>query len=124
MDLLIAAVVLEGLFCVALGVVCAFQRNDMERCRVTTEAFGDLCKRRHFAATNKLLELEKQSPQKLAAEVAELGEAVAKLNATHRRFAGRVDQRRAQAPQHDVDDDELAAMLELQAAKPSAPGGE
>ncbi len=40
----------------------------------------------------KLAEIEKQSPTQLAAQVAELSDAVARLAATHRRFAGRFDQ--------------------------------
>jgi hypothetical protein len=70
-------------------------------------------------AKTQLAELERHSPKKLSAEVAALSEAVASLNDTHRRFAGKVWQRITKDErQPELDgsggDAELAAMLALQ----------
>lgn len=76
--------------------------------------------------------VEKQSPTKLAAEVAALSEAVARHSEIHRRFAGRVWQRIGRnEPQHDgfevdvtndTSDDEITALLRLQSAPAASPG--
>lgn len=84
--------------------------------------------RRFTTYAVKLGELQKTSPVNLAAEVAALAEAVARLRDTQRRFAGRVDQRLGRvstpADQHElVDDGEFTAMLELQNAPSGRPNG-
>lgn len=81
-------------------------------------------------------ELQRSTPAKIAAEVAELSEAVARLAETQRKFAGKFfqatrqgrEQARADAlagKQNGLldtdDDDELAAMLRLQGAPPAKP---
>lgn len=81
-----------------------------------------------FAA--RLALVEKQSPTTLAAEVAALSEAVGRLRQTHQRFAGRFDQYVGQQLAKDhaptgngvPDDDDFAAVLALQLAKPAGPG--
>lgn len=74
-------------------------------------------------------ELRRSTPATLAAEVAELSAAVAKLAATQRRFAGKFHaERQHSEPKGNgqgVDpevDDEIAAHLALQTAPPRAPG--
>lgn len=83
-------------------------------------------------ASEQLRELQTKTPVSLAAEVAELSAAVAKLAATQRRFAGKFHAER----QHSVSngelkvggsggddvDEEIAAHLALQSAPPRAPG--
>ena len=51
--------------------------------------------------TERLKELEGSSPVKLAAELAELSEAVERLRLTHQRFAGRVSQRLSSQAEDD-----------------------
>lgn len=73
------------------------------------------------AVTEQLRELERRSPTKLAAEVAELSDAVARLAATHQRFAGRFHATKSREREPDevaAADPEIAAMLSLQAAPP------
>ncbi len=80
--------------------------------------------------SERLAELDRRSPSKLSAEVAELSEAVARLRVTHLKFAGRFDQyvgqREAQPSLPGVPngalDPELAAELALQSAPAAAPG--
>lgn len=83
---------------------------------------------RASAVTSKLQELERHSPSKLSAEVAELSDAVIRLSETQRRFAGRWHAKRQHEPAPnsllDADDEELSAMLALQrgaATKPPPP---
>jgi len=71
------------------------------------------------------LEMQRSTPTKLAAEVADLSEAVSRLAATHRRFAGRFHAARQHEPVSNGETDldpEIAAHLALQAA-PRPPGG-
>lgn len=76
--------------------------------------------------SEQLRELEAKTPTKIAAEVAELSEAVERLAATHQRFAGRFSAALQHghvktANGHDdvaAADPELAAMLQLQGAPP------
>ena len=78
---------------------------------------------------SKLRDLERQSPAKLAAEVAALAEAVESLRDTHRRFAGKVWQKigdrkePSSSSSNGADDDELARVLALQTAPAPPPGG-
>jgi len=77
-------------------------------------------------------ELKSTAPISLAAEVAGLTEAVARLKATHQRFAGRFDayvhheKRQPQIFDGEtgavIDDEDLAAELALQRAPNGAPG--
>ena len=73
--------------------------------------------------SDALRAVEAQTPAKLAAEVAELSEAVQRVADTHRRFAGKVwsiiGERKPAAAGNGVDDDELSAMLQLQTAQPA-----
>lgn len=76
----------------------------------------------------KLNALQLKAPEALAAQVADLAEAVARLRATHQRFAGRFDATRGRVfdgatgePLPDDDDDEIAAMVGLQTAPPAKP---
>lgn len=80
------------------------------------------------AVTTKLSALTLKAPESLAAEVADLREAVSRLRATHQRFAGRFDAQRpgkvfdgATGEPVDTDDDEIAAMVGLQQAPPGKP---
>ena len=75
----------------------------------------------------KLRALEAQTPAKLAAQVAELSDAVSRVADTHRRFAGKVwahiGERKAPPVANGEigdEDGELAAMLALQ-SKPATP---
>jgi len=75
------------------------------------------------AVNKKLHELESRSPTKLAAEVAELSDAVERLAATQARFAGRWHKERQIAgsnghDEHAAADPEVQAMLALQSAAP------
>lgn len=78
---------------------------------------------RHAYATfgSKLATVEKQSPTKLAVEVADLADAVSRLRAMQQRFQGRFDQKMGRARTEEIDDDEYNAMLALQRA--SSGGG-
>lgn len=66
----------------------------------------------------KLGELQKASPVNLAAEVAALSEAVARLRATHQRFQGRFDQYMGQEREQRADDEpadeKWQALMQLQ----------
>lgn len=80
-------------------------------------------------ASEQLRELQTKTPASLAAEVAELSAAVAKLAATQRRFAGKFHAERQHSEpagngqSHNTEvDDEIAAHLALQSAPPRAPG--
>lgn len=71
-----------------------------------------------------LQEMRAATPAKLAAEVADLADAVQRLGDTHRKFAGKVWQR---IGEHETagngpatDDADLAALLALQGAAPRA----
>lgn len=84
-------------------------------------------------ASEQLRALEAQTPAKLAAEVAELSDAVARLAATQRRFAGKFHAELQHGARSNGEikvggsggddvDDEIAAHLALQSAPPRAPG--
>lgn len=74
---------------------------------------------------NAVSECRRAAPTSLAAEVAALAEAVARLRATHQRFAGRFDQHvsaeRASEP-NGIDDEGVVDFLHLQNAPPAGPG--
>lgn len=79
----------------------------------------------------RLAACEKEAPHSLAAEVAELSDAVRRLKLTHTRFAGRFDQYVSKREPRVIEgeladapgtDDELAATLALQNARNAAPG--
>ncbi len=86
------------------------------------------------AVSARLAELDRRSPAKDAAAVADLREAVESLKATQQRFAGRfykqiqIDGGGGDAPQFPQQpqlngiDPELAAEIALQTAAPVAPG--
>jgi hypothetical protein len=80
------------------------------------------------AFAERLKNVEKQSPTTLAAEVAELSEAVARLKATHQRFQGRFDQFVTQQLDTGdvgdaVDDPKWNALMRAQSAqKPNGSG--
>lgn len=90
---------------------------------LTTAAALKLLHATSSTTERELAELRKQTPVKLAAEVAELSDAVARLADTHRRFAGKIwahvghDHRDGNGAS-DATDDELSAMLALQKAAP------
>jgi len=77
------------------------------------------------SAQQTLSELKRAAPSTLAAEVADLREAVNRLAATHRRFAGRFDARMGSPdgePANGAVDPDLAAARALQNAPAVAPG--
>jgi hypothetical protein len=84
------------------------------------------------AISARLAELDRRSPQKAAAEVVALREAVDSLKATQQRFAGKFYKQlqlddSPTVPSSSLHvaglDPELAAELALQAAPPVQPGG-
>lgn len=99
---------------VALAWLTLSLRKDVSSLRGTASTF----ERRFVNIGIKLGELTKASPANLAAEVVSLGEAVARLRATHQRFQGRFDQYVSQGAgaQHDdePDDPKWRALMQLQ----------
>lgn len=87
-----------------------------------------LCERRFTTFAIKLGELQKASPVNLAAEVVSLGDAVARLRATHQRFQGRFDQYMGQARDErddpdEPDDPKWRALMQLQHGNGKPHGG-
>jgi len=103
----------------------------MEFRKSTTDNWLRSFNKRLDAVELTISDVKRTAPISLAAEVAGLTEAVARLRATHQRFAGRFDaamSKRQQPMTFDgstgepIDDDELAAELALQRAPNGAPG--
>lgn len=98
---------------VALAWLTLSLRSDVNSLRGTASTF----ERRFVNIGIKLGELQKASPVNLAAEVVSLGEAVARLRATHQRFQGRFDQyvtQGAGADDDGPDDPAWRALMQLQ----------
>lgn len=108
------ALVLLAATCAGLAWLIFDQRNELSSLRGTASTF----ERRFVTIGIKLGELTKASPVNLAAEVVSLGEAVARLRATHQRFQGRFDQymgqERAVDDQNESDDPKWLALMQLQ----------
>lgn len=119
---------------VLVWITSWLQRRELESWKGTLVA--DLQRRlasataQHKQISDALRELERQTPVKLAAEVAALTESVQRHADTHRRFAGRVWAAIQHGPPpgsnpnpsvDGVGDDELQAVLALQRATPPKP---
>jgi len=101
-------------------------RLETESHRATTQSNIARCAAKLEALNTSVSSLKSTSAPKLAAEVAELSDAVARLAKTQQRFAGKYY---AEKPansgggaQLDIVDEELAAELALQSAPPVRPG--
>lgn len=114
-------------FVVGVSVIVGWTISDLRR-QVLAQASSLDIWVKNFKP--ELAKLAAASPVKLAAEVAELSEAVERLRRTHQRFAGRFDQyvKPQRGAVYDADtgaplegDEELEALLALQTAKPAAP---
>jgi len=113
------------LTCMRLTQALASQRSTIANALRNNIAKADAFEKN---ASEQLRALAAQTPAKLAAEVAELSDAVARLAATQRRFAGKfhAEQQHGNGkPRSDEQldiDDEITAHLALQTAPPRAPG--
>lgn len=104
--------------CVALAWLILKLHDDVTSLRGTASAF----ERRFVNTAIKLGELQKASPVNLAAEVVALGEAVARMRATHQRFQGRFDQyvtQQIDTDQDVPDDPKWRALMQLQQGGPN-----
>lgn len=116
LDIIFAcALVLLAGTCAALVWLISILRNDVTSLRGMASTF----ERRFVNTAIKLGELQKASPANLAAEVVSLGEAVARLKATHQRFQGRFDQYVTQqlddsSSDNQPDDPKWLALMQLQ----------
>jgi hypothetical protein len=105
----------------------AAQERWQSQMRKQFEQYSGNVKLLHTRISDRLRELEGQTPAKLAAEVAALSDAVSRVADTHRRFAGKVwaelrgDHAQKAVPNGETEDDDLRAVLALQTAKPVSP---
>lgn len=109
----VCALVLLAGTCVGLAWLILILRKDVNSLRGQASTF----ERRFVNTAIKLGELQKISPVNLAAEVASLAEAVARLRATHQRFQGRFDQYMGQerdGESDEPDDPKWRALMALQ----------
>lgn len=134
-----ALVLVAFVFAALVWITYERHTRELESLRSTSDSFAKNCNARLALLAKQISDARREAPSTLAAEVADLREAVGKLRDTQRRFQGRFDAKMGRAdeptmplyPNMPLDrsyagvnqlDPELAAELALQSAPSAAPG--